>query len=83
VLPARALPSVFRRQQNDVVGKVELDLVERKIRERDVLRIDDGVVAVIAGEPCRPVGIDRQFPDLERFGRNRLLIELRDRDGVE
>lgn len=58
-------------------------LVERKIRERDVLRIDDVVVAVIAGEACRPVGIDRELPDLERFAGNCLLVKLHDRDGVE
>ena len=35
----RALPSVFRRQENDVVDEVELDLAERKIRVLDALRV--------------------------------------------
>lgn len=76
-------PSIFRRQENDVVGEVERDRVERKIRELDALRIDDIAVAVIAGEARGTVGIDRQFPDLERFANDRLLVKLRDRDGVE
>ena len=78
-----ALPSVLRRQENDVVGEVELDLIERKIRERDVLRIDDVVVAVVTDQACSPVFIDLQFPDLERFAGDRLLEALRDRDGIE
>jgi hypothetical protein len=80
---ARALPSVFRRQQNGVVGEVELDLVERKIRELDVLRIDDVVVAVIADEACGPVFIHLQFPYLEFFGGNVLLETLCNRNGIE
>jgi hypothetical protein len=35
----RALPSIFRWQEDDVVGEVEPDLIGRKIRERDALRV--------------------------------------------
>src|ERR1039458_1535307 len=78
VKPARVLPSVFRRQQDRAVGEIELDLVDRKIRERDLLRIDDVVIAVVANEGCSPVGIDLQFPDLESFTSNGFLKALRD-----
>ena len=81
--PTRALPSVFRRQEDRIVREIELDFVERKIRERDVLRIDDVAVAVVGNEACAPVFIDLQCPNLEFFGGDVLLEALRDRDGIE
>lgn len=49
--------SVFRRQQDGVVGEAEIDPIERKIGERDVLHIDDIVVAIVANEFRGAVGI--------------------------
>ena len=66
-MPARALPSVFRRQENGVVGGVELDLVDRKIRELDLVRVDEIMVAVVADERCGAIRVYRQFPDLGPF----------------
>jgi hypothetical protein len=43
-------PSVFRRQENGVVGEEKFDFRDREIRELDVLCVDDIVVAVIADE---------------------------------
>ena len=83
MLPARAYPSVFRRQENGAVGEVELDFLDWEIRERDVLRVNDVVVAVVTDEAGRPVGIDLQLPDLEFFRGNSLLETLADRDGVQ
>ena len=59
---------VFARQQNHAVGEVEADLVERKIRELDRLRIRDGAIAVFADERRGTIGFYGEFPDLERLG---------------
>jgi hypothetical protein len=47
-----------------------------------VLRVDDVVVAVIAGESRSALGVDLEFPDLECFACDRFLEMLRNRDGV-
>ena len=67
---------MLARQMDHVIGEIKRDLVERKIRELDVLGIDDIVVAVAADERCCPVLADFQRPDLELFGRNALLVTL-------
>ena len=41
------------RQQNRAVGDVEFDLVERKVRERNVLGQDSLAIAVLAGRARR------------------------------
>jgi hypothetical protein len=64
--PARAGPSVFRGQENGVVGEMALDFVDRKICVLVVLRIDD-VIAVVANKACGPVFPHREFPYLEFF----------------
>jgi len=75
--------SVLRRQENEVVGEVELEPVKRKIREWDDLGVEDITAAVTACEARRPVGFHRPCPDLKSFACDRLLEDLRDRDGAE
>jgi hypothetical protein len=42
-----------------------------------MLRIDDVVVAIVADEVRGAICMDRQFPDLEFFGRDLLFEALR------
>jgi hypothetical protein len=83
VLPARAKPSVFRRQENGVVREVEPDLIDREIRKLDVLCVNDVAIAVIADERCGSVFIDLQPPHLEFLARHSLLIKLSDGDRIQ
>jgi hypothetical protein len=47
------------------------------------LGVEDITVAVMACEARRSVGSYRQCPDLKRFACDRLIEDLRDRDGAE
>ena len=79
----RPLPrSILARQQNGLVAKIEADLVERKIRERNPLRIDGVAVAVVAGERRLRV-LHLQRPDLKFLRRHLRLVALRERDLVQ
>src|SRR6266849_5729711 len=73
--PARASRSVLARQVDHVVREVERDFIEREVGERDFLRENDVVIAVVAGECCGIVGTDDELPDLKPLGRDTLQVE--------
>src|SRR5664280_1913484 len=80
----RPLPrSILARQQDRLVAVIEADLVERKIRERNPLRIDNVAVAVIASERRRPVVVYLQRPELKLLAGDVLVVTLRQRDYVQ
>ena len=66
-----------------MVGEVELDFIEREIGERDVLRVNDIVVAVVASEGGGAVRVDFEFPDLEFLDRHVDLLQLADCDCIQ
>ena len=68
---------------DDVVGEIEGDPVQRKIRVLDLLREHEIAVAVIAGERSGPVGPYGELPELKSCGGDSLVIGLNDRDFVE
>jgi hypothetical protein len=68
---------------NDVVRVEESDLLHRKIRERNWLRIDNIAVAIFAECRGTPVGADMEFPDLEFLGGNLAVMLLGDGNDVE
>jgi hypothetical protein len=55
---------VFARQQDDVVGEIERDFIQREVGECDPLGENDGAVAIVAREQGSVVG-DDQFPHLK------------------
>jgi hypothetical protein len=57
--------SVLARQQDGLVGEIELDLGQRKIRVLDRLAVDGLAVPVLAGERRRVAGLDLQLPELK------------------
>ena len=82
-LAATPRRSILTRQQNCVVGDVELDLVQREVRERNSLGEDSLAIAILAGEHRRMIRLHGQLPKLKFFGRNGFLEALRERDLVE
>ena len=66
-----------------IIGKVQFDLIQRKIRVLDLLREDDVAVAIIARKSCGAVGTYGEFPDLEFLGGDSLVVGLNDRDFVQ
>jgi len=68
---------------DDIVGEVELHFVQREIRERDLLRVNDVAIAVVAENGCAAVGANLQLPDLKLFLGNARLMLLGDCDDVE
>ena len=68
---------------DDVVGEVELHFVQREIRERNLLRVNDVAVAIVAEDGCAAVGANLQLPDLELFLSNAGFMLLSDCDDVE
>ena len=74
---------ILARQMDHIVREIERDFIERKICELDVLGIDDVVIAIVANERRCPILAHGEFPDLEFFGGNALLMQLADRDGIQ
>ncbi len=74
---------VFARQEDGIVGAVQLDLAHRKIRAFDALSIDDLSVAVLTGEDGSLVNIDRERPKLEFLRGDIFLVPLAKGDFVE
>ena len=83
VITARATQLILAGQVNHVVGEVELHFVKREVRERDLLRINDITVAIVAEDGCAAVGANLQLPDLKFFLGNTRLMLLGDCDDVE
>ena len=75
--------SVLARQVDNVVGEIQRDFIQRKIRVLDLLGEHDVAVAIIAGERSGPVGAHGEFPDLKFLGGDSLVVGLNDRDFVE
>ena len=74
---------VLARQVDHVVGEVEGNFIQRKVRELDFFREHDVAVAVIAGQRSGPVGTHGEFPDLKFLGGNSFVVRLNDRDFIE
>lgn len=53
---------------DDVVGKVELHFVQREIGERDLLRINDVAIAVVAEH------VTEFLPDVARYIHLRVVL---------
>lgn len=75
--------SILARQVNRVVREIESDFRQRKIREFQLLREYDIVIAVVACERSRVVGVNFQRPYLKLLGRDGLNATLRERDFVK
>jgi hypothetical protein len=75
--------SVLARQVDHVVGEIQFDLIQRKIRVLDLLGEHDVAVAIIASERSGSVGAYSELPDLKFLGGNSLVVGLNDCDFVQ
>jgi hypothetical protein len=66
-----------------VVGKIQCDLIQRKVAVLDLLGEHDTAVAIIASERSGSVGAYGELPDLKFLGGNSLVVGLNDRDFVQ
>ena len=66
-----------------LVGEVQCDFIQRKIRVLDLLGEYDLAIAIVARKRSGSVGTYGEFPDLKFLGGNRLVVGLNDRDFVE
>ena len=66
-----------------IVGKVQRDLIQRKIRVLDLLGEHDIAVAIVARKRSGSVGTHSELPDLKFLGGDSLVVGLNDRDFVQ
>jgi hypothetical protein len=83
-MPARAERwSILAWQVDNVVGEVQSEFIQRKIRVLDVLGEYDVAVAIVARKRSGLVRTYGEIPDLKFFGGNGLVVRLNDRDFVQ
>ena len=67
-----------------IVAEIQADFLKREVCEFDLLAENDVAVAVVASEHRRVlVEINREFPELEFFARNALVMTLRQSDFIK
>src|ERR1700733_14174250 len=74
---------VLAWQVDYIVGKVQRDLIQRKIRVLDLLGEHDIAVAIVARKRSGSVGTHGELPDLKFLRGDSLVVGLDDRDFVQ
>jgi hypothetical protein len=68
--------SVLAWQVDHVVGEVQRDFIQRKIRVLDLFGERDIAIAIVARQRSGSVGTYGELPDLKFFGGNTLRFSL-------
>ena len=74
---------IFAGQQDDAVGEIQRDFLQREVREGERLGEYRVAVAVLSGEGGGTVGMHAKRPELERLGGHALIAALREGDVIE
>src|SRR5216684_5154772 len=75
--------SVLARQVDYVVGKVQRDLIQRKIGVLDLLGEHDVPVAIVARKRSGSIGTHGELPDLKFLRGDSLVVGLNDSDFIQ